>query len=314
MLRSSTTRSRFRLSLLAPSLGPITIAASFGLVHCGGGGSDPAGADATVDVSTADTGSRGDSTVLTDSGVAADSGAADAGATDVVVAPAPAPCDGACSATQFCTGTGCDDAVFPNLCDNKAVTVVSDPYATDTEAGASLGLAIAASCSDAGVAVLIVPQTQAGVLVQGGDAGWRPNTGAGTTLVAGGGSFGQLSVEYMDKSALTPVFLTNNGTTSHFYQRATGLPLVTVNDDTLGPQHDFFILELAVEPRSGTLCLFGEGIYGAGTAAAGYFGSHVLLPNRASYAAPWYVYEWTDTNNDMTPDSGDSFNLVAQGP
>jgi hypothetical protein len=226
-------------------------------------------------------------------------------------------CGNACSATQFCTGSLCDDAVFKNLCANTFVTVVNDPYPTDIQAGASLGQAIAASCPDAGVVVSMVPQTQPGILepVPGDDAGFRrPNTGVGTTLIAGGGSFGQLSVGYMDESALTPVYLRNNGTTSHIYQRSTGLALVTANDDTLGPQHDFFMLELAVEPLSGTLCLFGEGILGPGTVAAGYFGSQVLVPNHASYPAPWYVYEWTDTNGDMTPDNGDAFNLAAQGP
>jgi hypothetical protein len=222
-------------------------------------------------------------------------------------------CGNVCSATQFCTGTRCDDAVFTNLCANASVTVVSDPYPPDDEAGASLGPSIAAACPDAGIAVSLVPQTQPGVLVPG-DAGWRPNTGVGTTLVAGGGSFGQLSVAYMDQSALTPVYLTNDGTTSHIYQRATGLALVTADDGKLGAQHDFFILELAVEPESGTLCLFGEGIYGPGTVAAGYFGSQVLVPNYGRYPAPWYVYEWTDTNGDATPDSGDAFDLVAMGP
>lgn len=373
------------LSLLGGTLGPVV--GSFGLAHCGGGGSGADTRDATADVSMADTGSLSDSTVLVESGVdsgmptdsgtvdsgvdsgtatdsgtvdsstsdsgapsdASDGGAEDdageasdaAGASDVVDSGIPCDaasgctgsmlccssqcvdvahdprncgsCANACSATQFCTGTLCDNAVFTNLCANESITVVDDPYPPDNDAGASLGLAIAASCPDAGIAVSIVPQTQPGVLVPG-DAGWRPNTGVGTTLVAGGGSYGQLSVAYMDDSALTPVYLTNDGTTSHIYQRSTGLAVVTANDSTLGPQHDFFVLEIAVEPQSGTLCFFGYGIYQAGTLAAGYFGSQVLVPNYASYLAPWYVYEWTDTNNDMTPDNGDAFDLVAEGP
>jgi hypothetical protein len=222
-------------------------------------------------------------------------------------------CGNGCSATQFCTGTQCDDAVFTNVCANASVTVVNDPFGIDEEAGASLGLSLAANCPDAGIAVSIVSQTQAGVLVPG-DAGWRPNTGGGTTIVAGGSWWGQLSVAYMDDSGLTPVYLTNDGTTAHIYQRATGVPLVTAAEGTLTAQHDFFILELAVEPSSGTLCFFGEGILGAGTVAAGYFGSQVLVPGRTGFNEPWYVYEWTDTNNDMTPDKGDTFGLVAKGP
>jgi hypothetical protein len=203
--------------------------------------------------------------------------------------------------------------VFANVCANPTVTVVTDPYTIDSEAGTSLGHALAA-CSDAGVALSIVPQTQPGVLVPMGDAGARPNTGVPSTLVAGGSWYGQLAVAYMDNTGATPVYLTNDGTTSHIYQRSTGLAVVTAADTTLTAQHDFFILELAVEPQSGTLCFFGEGILGAGTLAAAYYGSSVVVPGRATYTAPWYVYEWTDTNSDMMPDQGDTFSLAAQGP
>jgi hypothetical protein len=220
-------------------------------------------------------------------------------------------CGIACTTVQFCTGLQCDDAVFSNVQANASVTVVEDPYPIDIEAGVAIGTALAA-VADGGV--VVVPQTQPGVLVAEGDAGWRPNTGVGTTLVAGGSWFGQLSVAYMDNTGLTPVYLRNDGTTSHIYQRATGLPLVTAADNTLTNSHDFFILEVAVEPKSGTLCLFGEGILAAGTVAAGYWGSHVIVPNSASYTAPWYVYEWTDTNGDGAPGPGDTFALIAHGP
>ncbi len=196
-------------------------------------------------------------------------------------------CGNACTATQFCTGTQCDDAVFSNVRANPSITVVEDPYPIDIEAGVAIGTALA-TAADGGL--VVVPQTQPGVLIPEGDAGWRPNTGVGTTLVAGGSWFGQLSVAYMDNTGLTPVYLTNDGTTSHIYQRATGLPLVTAADSSLTNSHDFFILELAVEPQSGTLCLFGQGILGAGTVAAGYWGSKVIVPSSASYTAPWYVY------------------------
>jgi Stigma-specific protein, Stig1 len=222
-------------------------------------------------------------------------------------------CGNGCGASQFCTGIQCLDAVFTNVCANPAATVVEDPYVSDNEAGIALGQALVACAPDAGVAVSVVPQTQAGILIPG-DAGWQPNTGVGNTLVVGGGFFGQLSVASMDDNGLTPVYLTNDGTTAHIYQRATGLPLVTAADTTLTSQHDFFFLELAVEPKSGTLCLFGEGIYSPGTVAAGFYGSTVVVPEHASATAPWYVGEWTDSNSDGVPDQGDTFTVVAQGP
>jgi hypothetical protein len=317
------------LAIVAPTL------AGLGLVHCGptsDAGATPgrAGSGVTRDGGG---GPSSDASTSRDTGGALDAGAA---------VDAPTPCDAAdacvgalaccsgfcadtrhdprncgtcgtaCGATQFCTGTSCDDAVFSNVCANQATTVVNDPYTTDIQAGVAIGTALAA-CSDAGVAVAIVPQTKPGVLLPMGDAGQRPNTGVGDTLVAGGSWWGQLSVAYMDSSELTPVYLTNDGTTSHFFERSTGLPLVTTLDSALTAQHDYFFLELAVEPVSGTLCLFGEGILAPGTVAAGYYGSQVVVPQHATYTASYYVYEWTDTNQDGTPGAGDTFALVAQG-
>jgi hypothetical protein len=313
-------------------------------------GASPGDSTAPVDSGVASDSSGGDSTTSDsgDGGVDAGQGgdAADAGdvADASVEVNAPIPCDaatscgdamvcctstcvdlahdprncGACgnacnAGTQFCTGTQCDNAVFTNICANLSITVVNDQYGLDNVAGASLGQAIAAACPDAGVIVSIVNQTKQGILVPM-DGGWRPNTGVGTTLVAGGGAAGQLAVTYMDDTyAKSPVYLLNNGTTSSIYERSTGVPLVTVNDSMLTAQHDYFIMQLAVEPVSGTLCFFGEGILGPGTVAAGYFGSHVLVPNHASYPASWYVYEWVDDGN-MVPDSNDTFNPVASGP
>ncbi len=220
-------------------------------------------------------------------------------------------CGTACGGTQFCTGVACEDAVFKNVCANGAATVLTDPYPVDIEAGVQLAMALP-SCTDGGVDVAVVPQTQQGVLVPVGDAG-RPNTGVGNTLVAGGSWWGQMSVAYMDNTGLTPVYLTNDGTTAHIYQRSSGVALVTADESTLTAQHDFFILEVAVEPISGTLCLFGEGILSAGTAAAGYYGANVIVPGRSAYSSSFYVYEWTDTNNNMVPDQADTFTLIGQG-
>ena len=222
-------------------------------------------------------------------------------------------CGVACTSTQFCTPTGCDEAVFTNVCVNGAATVVNDPYTPDNDAGATMGYALQ-GCTDAGIALAIVPQTQPGVLIPDGDAGWQPNTGVGNTLVAGGSWWGQLSVAYMDDHALTPVYFTNDGYTSKIFQRATGLTLVSTPDSMLTANHDYFILEMAVEPQSGTLCLFGQGIFDKGTTAAAYIAATQIIPDRANHPAPWYVYEWVDGDMDGVPNAADTYNLIASGP
>jgi hypothetical protein len=41
--------------------------------------------------------------------------------------------------------------------------------------------------------------------------------------------------------------------------------------------------------------------------------SAVVFPNYAAYTDAWYVYEWTDTNDDGIADAGDTFTLIAHG-
>ncbi len=219
-------------------------------------------------------------------------------------------CGVACGASRFCNGSACDDAVFAHMCDESKVTVTLDPFAVDNEAGAALGTALVATCGH-GLVVQQQSQLQPGVLAM--DAG-RPATGVGDLLVAGGGYFGQLAVAYMDSAGLTPVYLKTDGVTARLFDRATGTELVSAQVSDLGPHHDFFFLELAVEPQSGTLCFFGGGILGPGTQAAGWYGVNQLLPGCAGDAHSWYVVEWTDTNGDGTAGPGDAFDVQATGP
>jgi hypothetical protein len=232
-------------------------------------------------------------------------------------------CGVACTASQFCTGTKCDNAIFSNLCANPKATVDLGQFPPDNAAGVALGAALATSCSPA---VSIGQASQmSGIL---GDAG-QPSTGVGDTLIVGGGSFGQIAVQYLDQAGLSPIYLKTDGTTAQYVLRATGAPIfaspVMVSD--LTAHHDYFFIELAVEPQSGTLCFVGAGILAPGTAAAGYYGSAQLIPNRAADMHSWEAVEWTDAPGDGgtageggvdlgdgIPNAGDTFRVVASGP
>jgi hypothetical protein len=218
-------------------------------------------------------------------------------------------CGNGCTATQFCTGTACDDAIIANVCGNPAATVVLDPYGIDNEAGASIGNALQAVCVPA-TSVVQLPQDAGGVL----DPSGRPNTGVGNTFITGGGAFGQVGVNYMELVAnLSPLYLQNNGTTSRILTRA-GVEVVNTLDSDLNAHHDYFYVQLAVEPQSGTLCFSGVGILAPGSAAAGYYAATELIPNRANYTKTWYVFEWQDVNGDSIPNAGDNFNPKGSGP
>jgi hypothetical protein len=217
-------------------------------------------------------------------------------------------CGTACSQTQFCTGVACDDVVLKNLCANPKATWLTDSYGPDNTAGNAMGNAFA-TCMPP-VTILTV-NDDGGVATD--PVSGRPLAGGGNTLVAGGGWFGHASVLYMDNQRLTPLIVANDGSNAWIRNQKTSVNIVFASIASLTPHHDFFLLELSVEPASGTLCFFGYGMLSTGTIAAGYYFQNTVMPNLSTYTDVWYVYEWTDTNNDAVPNAGDTFALLGHG-
>lgn len=222
-------------------------------------------------------------------------------------------CGTACTTAQFCTGAACTDMIVGNVCANGHATVVLDGLAADEDAGSTIGAALAASCTPA-VVVAALGQDAGGVL---DPATNRPITGVGDTFVAGGGAFGQLGVAYMNGKSLTPVYVTvdGNAMTASFVRRSGNTALVTAPMSNLTAAHDYFVVQLAAEPTSGTLCFIAYGFFTPGTSAAAFWASTQMVPHRASYTNRWYVYEWTDDADGGVPgpSADDTFKLVASG-
>jgi hypothetical protein len=218
-------------------------------------------------------------------------------------------CGNACSTGQFCTGTTCTGAVLANICQNTHATVVTDQYASDNTAGPAIGAALTANCSPPTV-VQQVSQDTGNALENGTD---RPVTGVGNTYVVGGGGYGQKGWAYLDSASLTALFVNGDTDNEWIEERTTAAKLVSAPRTMLGPSHDYFFIETVVEPYSGTLCLGGVGILGYGTSAAGYFIPTQVLPHLSMYTASWYIFEWTDSNNDGQPNAGDTWKPITQG-
>jgi len=217
-------------------------------------------------------------------------------------------CGNACSATQFCTGVACDDAVLKNLCVNPHATVVLDPYMDDNTAGNALGGALSTTCMPV---VKVVTTSQDAGLAQ--DPAGRPIAGVGDTLVAGGGWYGQAAVAYMDAHGLTPLLVSTDGTHSWIRDSKTSANVVLVPNTALTMHHDYFVFEVGVEPTSGTLCFFGYGMTGLGTTVASYYFQTNVLPHASAFPGSWYVYEWTDKDMDGAGSAGDTFTAIADG-
>ena len=147
----------------------------------------------------------------------------------------------------------------------------------------------------------------------------RPIAGPGDTLLIGGGSYGQITMGYLDSNALSKVYLATDGPNNlAFFVRSTNVKIITDTYADLNASHDIFVLQLIVEPISGTLSYTGYGMFIWGTAAAGYYFSNVVMPNIATYTDAWYVYEWTDSGDVdggavQLPDPTDTFTFTMSG-
>lgn len=218
-------------------------------------------------------------------------------------------CGSACAAGQFCTGSACKDSVLSNLCEDPKATLALDGLANDDDAGGILGASLA-GC-DAGITLRTVLSADAGGVL---GAGGQPALGGGDTLVTAGGPYFQPPVQYMETS-LTSIFVqvVNNGNQVQVIERKTQNKIVDQPVTALTATHDFFLVQMAVEPTTSTLAFMGYGLYSPGTAAMAWYVKNTLVPGRASYTDRWYVYEWTDADMSGGPSANDTWTKVASG-
>ncbi len=177
----------------------------------------------------------------------------------------------------------------------------------DDAATQAMTAAIVSSCTPT-VTASVADQDDAGVL--------RASDGepllVGELLVAGGGSFRQLAVRWLENTNRAHVRDVSTVTQVQYALQDGGL----VTDEPMalfGSAHDRLIIQLVRAP-SGALVLNAAGLYGTGTRAAADYFVRQLLPNRASHTTRWYVVDWTDTDGTPGPSAGDAYTVTASGP
>jgi hypothetical protein len=154
-----------------------------------------------------------------------------------------------------------------------------------------------------------VPQTDATVLNQ---TTGQPLASPGILNVFVGGTFFHLGSRYIiDTGALSKVFDTTSedGNTLIFRRRADGVNLLEIDPSTLGPGHDFFIVELVKEPTTKALTLVMHGLDAPGTYAAVYYVTNVVVPMKHMFPGTYYLIEWTDENGNNDQDPADRFDI-----
>lgn len=221
-------------------------------------------------------------------------------------------CGNTCGSGEFCTGSACEAPTYPNFCDNKTVYVIHDGITADNNAADVMASTIAANCPP-DVIIHTADQTDPTLVDQ---TTGQPLGGGGVTYVLGGGPFPNKPLKWLERTnQITKIYFDAPDGVSYYWRDRTGTAVAQMPGSQCSAHADQFVTELVTDPMSGTLSLIGYGACtgGHGTLAAAWYYANVILPNRMSYPDSWYVYSWTDTDNDGAPSAGDTFTALAHG-
>lgn len=217
-------------------------------------------------------------------------------------------CAAPCTASQFCGRGACVEATFAQLCGQATATAMLDGVTDDDLATLSMNGAVVSQCTPAVTASSAGPQTDAGILRA---ADGEP-LALGELLVAGGGSFRQRAVRWLENTNNAQVRDVSTSTRVLYALQDGGL--VTDEDMlTFSATRDRLIIQLVRAP-SGALVLNAAGLNGPGTRAAADYFVRTLLPNRANLTTRWYVVDWTDNDGTPGPSAGDTYAVINSGP
>lgn len=245
-----------------------------------------------------------------DGGVACGGGATCCSGRCVDTARDPSHCSGcatACTSTQFCGRGACVEATFGQLCQQPLSTALLDGVSDDDAATQALNAALVAQCTPT-VTASVAGQTDAGLLRA---ADGEPLV-VGELLVAGGGSFRQQAVRWLENTNNAQVRDVSTSTQAMYALQDGGL-VTNEPMSTFTTTRDRLIIQLVRAP-SGALVLNAAGLNGPGTRAAAEYFVGQLLPNRANLTTRWYVVDWTDNDGTPGPSAGDAYAVINSGP
>lgn len=217
-------------------------------------------------------------------------------------------CDGACSSAEFCVASSCRPGTISHVCDNPGVTLLRDDLPVDDMESDEIARTMPVVCTS---------QPTSNLLESAGTGLINPTTKApitkgGNTVISVGGPLGQKPLAYLDSAKITPVYARYDDTRATFYGRAAvpGDPDPVLARDFLSDltaDHDYFVIEGAVEPTSSTPCFAIYGFFGPGTSAASWYFINKVLADPTQYPKSYYIIEWTDGDGNHQPGAADTF-------
>ena len=119
-------------------------------------------------------------------------------------------------------------------------------------------------------------------------------------IVTFGGRFANRLVAYYEDAGLAKIGFANNGTHRIFRRISDGTHVHAVDSSTYNEsEKDYFVFQVYAD--GGRYILSEWGIRAPGTYAGGTCFIDIIYPNLQDYTDQFYIFSWTDTNNDDMP-------------
>jgi hypothetical protein len=200
------------------------------------------------------------------------------------------------------------------------LTILLDGLSIDDASAPILRDGLLAQCPGPPAASIVAQKSSGAINPTTG----QPVAGGGNMLAMNGGPYGQDLLRYLEKSGISPLYQYYDATLTRFYGRGGGADagsdagpdriIVEELQSALNDSHGYFIMEMIVDPDSGTLVFSDYGLDAVGTIAGTWYFVNKVLPNLATFGKSWYVYKWTDQDADKMPSDPDQFSLIASAP
>jgi hypothetical protein len=188
-------------------------------------------------------------------------------------------------------------------------TALLDGAPDDTAAATDVLAALRTHCSPT-LNTRAIDQATADVI---NPATGRVVVSGGETLILAGGPYFNRTVQYLESRRDLPVYNGGAYPTIQYTRSADDSVITTFTFEQSTASHDIIVIQVGRELVTGTFALSMYGIHGNGTLAAAWHFINVMAPNLEAYDKSYYVYEWSDTNGDQTPNAADSWRLLASG-